>query len=295
MRKLILALVTITTLFAEELAIPVLDGSLHAEKIGRGKPVVIVHGSPPLDQTYLRPAFEIFANGNEIIFYDQRGCGQSTALSSIHLETFINDLEAVRKNTGTDKITLIGHSWGAFLAMNYAISHPESVEKMILIGSMPASKEELDKFFTNIMNRLAPIHKELEEIESSESYKAGDPDTVEKQMKMVFAPYFFNQKDVQYVNFRLTRNAFLNGTKTFNMLMPEVFFKPYDMYPDLSKLNIPTLVIHGDYDPIQIEFAEHIANTLPHAKMLKLVNCGHFPHAEAPQEHYQAIKSFLNE
>lgn len=295
MIRLVLILFAFTALCAEEKNIAVLDGTLFTDQMGVGSPVIIVHGAPALNQNYLRPVFELLADRNKVVFYDQRGCGKSTGLNNINIPTFLNDIEAIRKDLGVEKVTLIGHSWGAFLAMNYAIQYPDSVNKLVLLSSMPASKEEFDQFITVIMGRLAPIHKELEEIESTESYKAGDPDTVEKQMKTVFTPYFFNPNDVKYVNFRLTREAFLNGSQVFKLLCEEVFFKPYDLYPQLANVKAPTLVLHGDYDPIPAEFAEHVAKTIPNARFVKFVNCGHFPYAEVPHKNLQTIKAFLAE
>ncbi len=295
MFRFALIFIVFTALYAEEKTISTFNGVLFTDQIGIGNPVIVIHGAPALNQTYLRPAFDLLADGNKIIFYDQRGCGRSSGLNNINVPTFLNDIEAIRQDLGVEKVTLIGHSWGAFLAMNYAISYPARVSKIVLMSAMPASKEEFDQFITVIMHRLAPIHKELEEIEATDSYKAGDPDTVEKQMKTVFTPYFFNPNDVKFVNFRLTREAFLNGSQVFKHLCEEIFFKPYDLYPKLATVSAPTLVLHGDYDPIPAEFAEHIAKAMPNARFVKLTNCGHFPYAEKPHENYQTIKAFLAE
>jgi len=295
MFRLLLALFIFTAAFAEERFVPVVDGKLYCDIIGKGDPIIVIHGSPALNQTYLRPALDRLSNTHKVIFYDQRGCGKSTGLNPINLAAFVSDIEEIRKELGLDKIILIGHSWGAFLAMNYAIAHPETVNKLILLSSMPASKEEFDQFITVIMGRLAPIHKELEEIEGSDAYKSGDPDTVEKQMKTVFSPYFYDQTDVSKVNFRLTQSAFLSGSKVFSLLCEEVFFKPFDLYPELASVKAPTLVVHGDYDPIPSAFAEHIANTMPNARFVKIENCGHFSYAEKPDATFKALNTFLLE
>lgn len=293
MFRLIFLLLALTAAFAEEKYVPVRDGVLYTDRIGHGDPIIVIHGSPALTQTYLRPAFDALAQEHQVIFYDQRGCGKSTGISHINMATFLDDLDAIRKTAGAEKVTLIGHSWGGLVAMHYAIRHPEAVNKLILMSTAPASKEEFDLFIVSVMKRLEPIHDELQKIESTESYKSGDPETVEKQMRLVFSPYFYNPQDVAKVDFSLTQSAFLSGQKVFSLLCEEVFFKPYDLYPELASIKAPTLVLHGDYDPIPKELAEHIAKTLPNGHYVEIERCGHFPYAEKPDETFNALNTFL--
>ena len=81
----------------------------------------------------------------KLIFYDQRAAGRSTGYAdtaSHTIESFIEDLEQLRMNLPPGKINIIGASWGAMLAMQYA---------MVLLGSMGASSSEWMEEFIDIL------------------------------------------------------------------------------------------------------------------------------------------------
>lgn len=98
-----------------------------------------------------------------MIFYDQRCCGQSTGeinASTINIETFVEDLDRIRQELGYKKISILGHSWGGFLAMNYATSHSENVDRLILSNSLPASSEEYT-LFSQGRTRINSLHERI--------------------------------------------------------------------------------------------------------------------------------------
>lgn len=97
------------------------DAQIFCRVFGKGEPIIVVHGGPGLSQDYLLPQMAKLAQTNLVIFYDQRGCGLSTGAineDSIQIKTFVDDLEAIRKSFGYKKVTVLGHSWGGFLAMD---------------------------------------------------------------------------------------------------------------------------------------------------------------------------------
>jgi proline iminopeptidase len=70
----------------------------------------------------------------QVIRFEQRGCGRSGRAASYTVETCLADLEAVRQHYGTDRWIVAGHSWGADLALIYALRHPEHVHDLICIA-----------------------------------------------------------------------------------------------------------------------------------------------------------------
>jgi len=121
--------------------------TLYVEILGTaaGTPLVVVNGGPGFDHTYehvampgTASAWETLARSRRVVFYDQRGNGRSGALKSGQTCTLadqIDDLEAVRVHLGADKIDLLGHSWGGFLAMAYAARHPEHIRHLVTVDS----------------------------------------------------------------------------------------------------------------------------------------------------------------
>lgn len=116
---------------------------LWATSVGGGAPdakvVVLVHGGPGLSLTYLR-IFDLLASPTrQIVSYDQRGSGRSTAPADgdFGVEAQVSDLDAVRAWTGAQQITVVGHSWGGYLAAAYTALHPSSVAALALIDALP--------------------------------------------------------------------------------------------------------------------------------------------------------------
>ncbi|MDX1671423.1 MAG: alpha/beta fold hydrolase, partial [Balneolaceae bacterium] len=124
--------------------ITVNDTDLYYKRMGSGPPVIVVHGGPLLDHGYLVDPLKPLAGDYELVFYDQRLSGRSSADSDStynRLDTFVEDIEELRATLELGRVHLIAHSWGGLLAMKYALHYPGNLRKLILLNSMPASTE----------------------------------------------------------------------------------------------------------------------------------------------------------
>ena len=114
-----------------------------------GVSVLVLHGGPgggcsPAMRRYFDPA--VF----RVVLFDQRGCGRSRPHASVEANTtwhLVNDIELIRDSLGIGKFILFGGSWGATLALIYAISHPDRVAAMVLRGVFLMTKAELNWFY----------------------------------------------------------------------------------------------------------------------------------------------------
>src|SRR5258706_1718266 len=116
--------------------------SLYYHAIGKGEPVIIVHGGPVLDQSYMIDHFKELSKNHRLIFFDQRASGKSTAdvdTSSMTIKNLIDDIDQLRQKLGLDQVHLLGHSWGGMLAAQYAIEYPLKVKSLVLCDAMPPS------------------------------------------------------------------------------------------------------------------------------------------------------------
>ena len=124
---------------------------IYVEQCGNpdGIPVVLLHGGPgggcsPAMRRYFDPtAFRV-------ILFDQRGCGRSRPHASVIQNTtwhLVNDIEVIRKELGITRWICFGGSWGATLALIYAITHPDRVIHMVLRGVFLMTRQELDWFY----------------------------------------------------------------------------------------------------------------------------------------------------
>jgi proline iminopeptidase len=133
---------------------------LYMEECGnpQGIPVVFLHGGPgsgcsPLHRRYFNP------QTYRIILCDQRGSGRSRPLGETagnNTASLVSDLEVIRRHLDIDQWLLFGGSWGATLALVYALTHPHRVSGMILRGSFLARDMDLDWFFVTL-KRLFPM------------------------------------------------------------------------------------------------------------------------------------------
>jgi proline iminopeptidase len=280
----------------QELFIPAKGTKLFCRTCGTGSPLVVLHGGPGLTQDYLLPQMYELAKNHFVIFYDQRGCGESEAVISpeeITLENYLVDIEAIRKAFGFEKISILGHSWGGFLAMKYAMVHPNCVDKLVLANSMPASSEGLAAFISEYSRRTAHIKDELQEIQDSPLFQNGDPKEAERYYKLIFQTYLHDPKKIDDLTCSTTTKAVVNGTAVMNILRPATFFQPFDMLPQLKELSMDVLVIHGDVDPIPADTAEATHQAISGSKYVVIKNCGHFPYVEKPSEFFDEIEIFL--
>jgi proline iminopeptidase len=133
---------------------------VYVEQCGRadGIPVLVVHGGPgggcsPAMRRYFDPAVY------RIILFDQRGCGRSRPHASIEDNTtwhLVADIKAIREALGLHQMILFGGSWGATLALIYAITHPEHVAHLVLRGVFMMTQAELDWFYGGGAGRFFP-------------------------------------------------------------------------------------------------------------------------------------------
>src|SRR5690242_1607144 len=115
-------------------------GALFYRHIGHGWPTIVLHGGPDFDHRYLLPELDQLADILHLIYYDQRGRGWSApdvAPEAVTIASEIDDVEGLRTHFGLERVALLAHSWGAVLAMEYAIRCPERVSHLLLMNSAP--------------------------------------------------------------------------------------------------------------------------------------------------------------
>src|SRR5262245_20869339 len=133
------------------------DVQLFYRMVGIGsETLVVLHGGPGFSMEYLADDLAPLAQRHTLLFYDQRGTGRSSLVSgaaALDVQCFVDDLEAVRRKFGLDRLNLIGHSWGSGLAALYAQRHPQRVERLVIVGGIPLRQSELARTFQGIAGR----------------------------------------------------------------------------------------------------------------------------------------------
>lgn len=273
------------------------DGArLFVQSVGSGKSLVIVHGGPGLSHDYLAPQLiDLLCNDYQLIFYDQRASGQSSGVEDTTLLTmsqFIKDLEILRQELKIDRLNLLGHSFGGLLAMYYAISYPNNVDKLLLLESSPASWELNFPYFRKVIaERLMENDKqELSAIELRDDFET-NPELMDRYMKIYFRTFFKNPTLSQNIVLGIDEHWLSNYKVTNNLIWKDL--GKYDIHDKLINITAPTLVVHGDESVISIEGAEAIVKRIPDSKLVILNDVGHFPYIEAPNVFSKIVREFF--
>ena len=133
------------------------------ESEGKGEPLLLIAGGPGFSHAYFHPFFSELAESNRIIYFDAYGTGKSERAKSAKeysLAQDVEDIESLRKTLKLDKITVLGHSYGGFVAQLYAAKYPNSVKRRILANTFPSGdtlQSLQDNFNDDIENQLPEI------------------------------------------------------------------------------------------------------------------------------------------
>jgi proline iminopeptidase len=264
--------------------------------MGEGRDtILVVHGGPGLDMNYLAGGLGMLAERNVLIFYDQRATGLSEGSPGerISMQTFIEDLEDVREGLGISRVSLLGHSWGALLALRYAASHPERARSLVLLAPMePGQRFRAETSERQKRARTAADSVAIARVLQSPAFRAGNPAAVDSLYWLSFRTTFRDRALAgRLVVGSTPRTAEHGGT-----VASQIFSRlgAYDFWNTLGQVRAPVLVVHGDADPIPAAMAQELARSLPEASLV-IVPAGHFPHAEAPRQVRRAVERFWRE
>ncbi|MFK7804415.1 MAG: alpha/beta fold hydrolase [Anaerolineae bacterium] len=256
------------------------QADLVGESNGSGEALVFLHAGVA-DRRMWRPQMEAFQNSHQVVAYDRRGFGETTSPD----EPFSNtqDLESVLNHFDLTKVTLVGCSQGGRIAIDFALTFPDRVNKLVLIapaisGAVPP--EEIP----------ADIEALLEELEKAE--EADDLEWVNK----IEAHLWLDgpQSKAGRVSGPL-RGLFLdmNGIA---LAMPELEkeTEPASAYERVSQLTMPTLVLWGDLDfPHIQDRCRYLVESIPAAQGQEIKGTAHLPNLERPDIVNNYLSHFL--
>ena len=287
-----------------ESRIPVQGAMLYCREVGRGTPIIVLHGGPDFDSAYLLPELDRLSDEFHLVYYDQRGRGRSAdhvKPEDVTLESEMADIDEVREHFHLDKVVLLGHSWGAVLALEYALRHSERVSRLVLMDPAPASTADINRFRKERVEKWPVLMELRKAIADTTAYKEADPDAVVAYYRVHFKPALARSEDYEKLIIRMQarfieqgKEGILKSRAIEDRLVNETWASPngYDLHPKLKGLNIPALVITGDHDFFPFA-AEHIAQAIPGARLVTLKDCGHFPYLECPAPLREQIDAFF--
>jgi proline iminopeptidase len=246
--------------------------------IGQGRPMLLMHGGSGLDHTYFRPWLDPLINQVQLIYYDQQGQGRSTRPESyegISMSTWADEADALRDFLGFDRIILLGHSFGGFIAQEYALRHGNHLDGIILCDTAPVLDYQ-EVIMANAQSRGTP--EQVQAVIAGLSAPVAD-DASFRQLWTTILPLYFNNYDPGVG--KQMDEATQYSAKGFNQGMG-VCLPTFNVLSRLNEVKVPTLVMAGRHDWITppAQAAERIHAELPNSKLVIFEESGHFPFIE---------------
>jgi proline iminopeptidase len=263
---------------------------LYYRSLGTGEPVLILSGGPGDDCDYMLPVASEIAKHNHAILLEQRGTGRSIPprvdKSTINLALYLQDFEALRIHLHVQKWTIVGHSAGGVLAMDYAAAYPERVNKLILLDTAPVAFQYLTAFEDNILDHLSLEDRvQLATLEKSDSPQSRAAIAVLESKAL-----FFDRKIGEQLAGELSTSWHAD---VGHLLGPEITAPGYDLRPRLKTFDHPVLVLNGRQDPMDPRMAYETSAAFSHSTLLFVDRAGHFPWFDQPKEFDKDLGDFL--
>ena len=258
---------------------------------GSGRPLLLMHGGLGLDHTTLRPWHDALSERAELIYYDHRGNGRSERpanLDDVDHATWIADADALRAHLGHERIVLLGHSYGAFLALEYALRYPERLDGLILCGGA-AVVDYANAIVAGAKVRGTPA--QFDAFVEMLSNPSAD-DAALRDAWNTILPLYFSHADPEVCSSALRSVVF--SAAASNRSLQQCLAK-FDVAGRLGEIAVPTLILAGRHDfvcPVT-PAGELLHRGIKGSSLVVFEHSAHFPFIEERDRYLSAVGGWL--
>jgi proline iminopeptidase len=271
---------------------------------GAGEPLFLIPGGPGNAHSYLR-AFDELSDNYTLVFYDGFGRGKSDTAQNVKeysIERDIQDLEALRKAMGYEKINVLGHSYGTVVAQGYAIKYPGNVSHLVLLAPFHSNamwQENDDNCNREIKTNYPEVWDTLMSVRK-QGYQSSDPlhQAIYSRVPYGFL-YAYNPENFSknssppYPNYMNTRLYYQMVGKDGDFTVGSDI-GTFDYRDQLKNLKMPILIIAGRYDRVAVPWMSiKYKEYCPQAEFVMFEQSGHNPYIEEPSKTFELIRTFL--
>ncbi len=270
-----------------------------AYSFGSGPETVFcLNGGPGLPCDYLREAHScLIDKGYRVVAFDQLGTGASDRPTDKGLWTigrYVEETETVRKALGLGKVHMLGHSWGGWLAIDYALTYPENLKTLILedtVADMPHLISELERLRAALgPETVAMMQKhEAQDTYNHPEYLAAV--TILNYRHVCRLPEWPAPVRRSLDNWNMAPYETMQGPNEFLYIGN---LRDWNRIPDLPRLAMPVLITAGEHDELTPACALRMKLALKDAELKVFANASHMPFYENPQDYYPALLDFLS-
>ena len=284
----------------EEGHIDVLGGQVWYKVVGSGEsvPLLTLHGGPGGGHDYLEP-LNALASERPIVFFDQLGCGKSDTPDDVSLwriDRFVDEVTAVREALGLDRIPLLGHSWGGWLAIEYMLGAPSGVVSLTLAStsaSIPQFVHEAGTLISELPREMAETMRRLEaegDFENPE-FEAGMMEFYKRHLCRLDPWPDPIMRSLENLDGNIVYET-MNGPTEFTVIGN---MKDWNRIEKLSEIVAPTLITCGRYDELTPACSRTLRQGIMNSRMHVFERSAHMAHLEETESYLQILSEFLRD
>jgi L-proline amide hydrolase len=268
-----------------------------AGELGSGAtPLLALHGGPGSTHHYFAP-LEGLAAERPVVLYDQIGCGGSDCPQDIEwsVDVFREEVDAMRRQLGLDRIHLLGTSWGGMLALEHVLSGAEGIVGLILSSTLAS----VDQWATEQMKLRDALPADVVDVfERHERAGTYDDPEYEQAMEAYFDRHFYRGPKPRA---ELERMSASKSVEVYRAMQgPNEWtvigaLRGWDVRDRLGEIDVPTLVIRGRHDMSTDPISATLVNGIQGAREVVLESSSHTPVLEETDQYLEAIGEFMRE
>lgn len=257
---------------------------------GVGLPVVLCHGGPGLCDN-LAPVAEMVDDLALVHRYDQRGSGRSRSNGPFDVRSLVADLEALRRHWDHQHWVVGGHSWGANLALLYALAQPDQTAGVIYLAGSGLTRDFQDNVRRTRLARLTP-DEQAELARLAMALPSRDAALTERFLRLIWITDFSDRAVARRVLDEQPLYQFPRNDEVFAAVSEDFDAVVARSLEDrVRELGRPVLVIHGVHDtPAR---ARQVAETAPLGQWVQLEHSAHMPWLEEPSVLRKVLREFI--
>lgn len=258
-----------------------------------GSPLLVIHGGPDWDHTYLREPLSRLAGRHRVILPDLRGCGRSTCGlpdSQYTPAAAVGDLAVLLDALRVRQADVLGFSYGGRIAQRLALAGPRRVRRLVIASSsiLPVPPDAFDGWHERTRRRAAAAAV------WSDPFLSGPELTRAAAIASAHADIWRPQALPGYLDRLADVHFTAEWLRPFQAgTLPSA--QPQNAARRLAALGIPILLLHGRQDmTFPARLAEDAAGLIPSARATVIEEAGHMTHVDQPRAWLDALTDFLS-